>query len=99
MRTADKVYFVTRGTSLYDESTGSYIDTTPVKVEVTALVTDTGTERMSLLYGGIRQRAKTIRLNQKYVDSYDYVEINGEEYQVDLVRSYRQKMTLEVSGV
>lgn len=84
---------------MYNESTGSYEYSEPVKLKMTALVTDTGMDRQQLLYGGIRQKAKTVRLQQSYVDPYDYVEIDDQEYQVDMVRSYRQKMTMEVSGV
>ena len=97
---ADKiVYFVVRGTEVYNNQTGSYEVTTPVKTSANALVTDTGVQRMNLVYGGIKKHAKTVRLNQQYDAKYDYIEIDGEEYQVDLRRTYRNKQTFEVSRV
>ena len=99
MRASDTVYFVVKGAEAYDEQTGNYEESEPVKTIMPALVTDTGTERMNLLYGGVKQHAKTVRLNTKYEAPFDYVEIDGKEYQVDMIRKYRHKMTLEVSGL
>lgn len=99
MRASDTVYFVVKGAEEYDELTGNYEESKPDKTAVPALVTDTGTERMNLLYGGVQQHAKTVRLNTKYEAPFDYVEINGKEYQVDMIRKYRHKMTVEVSGL
>jgi len=99
MRTDKTIYVVVEGEEIYDPNTGDYIVGEPVKTELKALVTDTGTERMNFLYGKIKQNAKTIRLNQKYTNPYDFIEIDGEKYQVDNERSYRHKMSIEVSGV
>lgn len=99
MRAADTVYLVVKGEDTYNDDTGCYESTEPVKTAIRALITDTGTERMNLLYGGIKQQAKTVRFNAKYERPFDYVEIDGKEYQVDMIRKYRHKMTLEVSGL
>lgn len=99
MRTSDTVYFVVKGAEEYDELTGNYEESKPDKTAVPALVTDTGTERMNLLYGGIKQHAKTVRLNAKYTEPFDHVEIGGKDFQVDMIREYRHKMTVEVSGL
>ena len=99
MRADKVVYFVKEGERVYDPTTGNYINEPPVKDDVMALVTDTGTERMNFLYGKIKQNAKTIRLNQKYTDSVDFIEIDNQPYQIDNKRLYRHKTTFEVSGV
>ncbi len=99
MRATDTVYFVVKGEEVYDDDTGNYTSTEPVKTAVSALVTDTGTERMNLLYGGVKQKAKTIRLNTHYKEKFDYIEIDDGKYQVDMARKYRHKMTIEVSGL
>ena len=99
MRTSDTVYLVIKGEDTYNDDTGNYESTEAVKTPIRALITDTGTERMNLLYGVVKQHAKTIRLNSIYKDMFDYVEIDGKEYQVDMIRKYRHKMTLEVSGL
>ncbi len=99
MRTAETVQFVVKGDEVYNDSTGNYDAQSPVKTPFPALVSDTGTQRMNLLYGGIKQRAKTIRLNTHYREEFDYVEIDGRKYQVDTIKKYQHKMTLEVSGI
>ena|SRR5699024_4849257 len=98
MRYNKKIYLVQEGEAIYDEETGNYIEGEPRKKEIMALVTDTGTERMNLLCGGINQHAKTIRINQIY-DEVDHIEMDNKKYQIDVKRSYRHKMTFEVSGV
>ncbi len=99
MRALHTVYFVKRGEPTFNEVTGNYDDSTLVRTRVDALVTDTGSKRMDLLYGKIKQNAKTVRLLQHYTAAFDYIEINGQEYHVDSDRRYRTKHTFEVSGV
>lgn len=99
MRALHTVYFVKRGEPVFDETTGNYNDSTSVRTRVDALVTDTGSKRMNLLYGKIRQKAKTVRLLQHYTAAFDYIEIDGQEYQIDSDRRYRTKHTFEVSGI
>ena len=53
---ADKIItFVTHGKEEYDDNTGDYVVTDDILSDVYAYVTDTGTDRMAALYGGIRQ--------------------------------------------
>jgi hypothetical protein len=99
MRADTLVTFVKEGKDQFDPTTGNYISEPSVSTEIYCLVTDTGDERMNLLYGGIKQRAKTVRLNAQYNELVDYLIIDGESYQIDRKRAYRHKMTYEVSGV
>ena len=99
MRADTLVTFVQEGKDQFDPNTGNYISEPSVETEIYCLVTDTGDERMNLLYGGIKQRAKTVRLNAQYNELVDYLIIDGESYQIDRKRAYRHKMTYEVSGV
>lgn len=99
MRADTLVTFVQEGADQFDPNTGNYISEPSVETEIYCLVTDTGDERMNLLYGGIKQRAKTVRLNAQYNEPVDYLIIDGESYQIDRKRAYRHKMTFEVSGV
>lgn len=99
MRTDTLVTFVKEGKDEFDPNTGNYISEPPTETPIWCLVTDTGDERMNLLYGGIKQRAKTVRLNNHYTTPVDYLMIDGESYQIDRKRAYRHKMTFEVSGV
>ena len=99
MRADQTIYAVVEGEEIYDPNTGDYIVGEPVKTELKALVTDTGTERMNFLYGKIKQNAKTIRLNQKYTYPVDFIEIDEQSYQIDNKRLYRHKTMFEVSVV
>lgn len=99
MRADTLVTFVKEGDDQFDPTTGNYISEPSVETEIYCLVTDTGDERMNLLYGGIKQRAKTVRLNAQYNEPVDHLIIDGQSYQIDRKRAYRHKMTYEVSGV
>lgn len=99
MRADSKVYFVTEGEPVYDPDTGDYIPGEDNKVRKFGNVSDTASERMGILYGGIKQRAKTIRLNSVYKESFDHVLIDDSKYQLDVDRHYRHKSVFEVSGV
>ena len=97
---ADKIItFVTHGKEEYDDNTGDYVVTDDIVSNVYACVTDTGTERMSALYGGARQYAKTIRVNDVIDGAFDHILIDGKKYKSDRRKIYRHKTVLEVSGV
>ncbi len=66
MRANTKVYFITEGETEYDASTGDYIESENTRDLQWANVSDTGEQRMTLLYGSIKQGAKTVRLNHTY---------------------------------
>lgn len=99
MRADKAVFLVKEGEETYDPTTGDYIVVPATENKLYANVTDTGDQRMNFLYGGIKQSAKTVRLNRKYNDTVDFIKIDGQSYQVDLKRSYRHKTTFEVSGI
>ncbi|WP_020007405.1 hypothetical protein [Salinicoccus albus] len=99
MRTADKVTFVVIGKEKYNPDTGNYETSDDQYIDKYANVTDTGLQRMNVLYAGIRQRSKTVRLNEVMDGPFDHIIINGDKYQSDLRRIYRHKTVFEVSGV
>ena len=99
MRADTLVKFITAGEMQYDENTGDYVQSEDSVTEVHAYVTDTGTERMNVLYAGIRRDAKTIRVNGVIDQAFDHIEIDGKRYKSDNRRIYRHKTVLEVSGV
>ncbi|MDN6397676.1 MAG: hypothetical protein L0J75_01415 [Alkalibacterium sp.] len=98
MRAADRVYFVTEGEEVFDPSTGDYIVGEPIRDLQWANVSDTGTERMTLLFGSIQQGAKTIRLNNLYKKQFDWIEFEGKKYKVQLSRKYQRRNVFEVVG-
>ena len=99
MRMDEKVTFVVLGEETYNEETGNYEMTPGTETEYFAYVTDTGTERMSQLYGGVRQYAKTVRVNDVIDGKFDHVLIDGRKYKSDRRKIYRHKTVFEVSGV
>lgn len=97
MRMDTKVYFVTESKPVYDPATGDYISGEPIKEPMWANVSDTGTTRMTLLYGSIKRGAKTIRLNNSYNKKFDYIEIDGKTYSDTLGKRGQNKTVYEVS--
>ena len=99
MRFDTPVYFQSVVTGEYDPSTGDYADDTVTEVEHYASVSDTGTDTMNLVYGGLKQGSLTVRLQTRYDGAIDYIRIGSKRYRVDMVRSLRQKQTFVVSEV
>lgn len=99
MRADTEVTFVTLGKQVYDENTGDYVVTDDVINSFDAYVTDTGTERMTQLYGTVRSNAKTIRVNEVIDGKFDHIIIGGQQFKSDRRKIYRHKTVFEVSGV
>lgn len=90
MRYNTPIFFQSLKTGKYEPETGNYADDTPSEVKRYAAVTDTGTETLQLVYGGLKQGSLTIRLQQAYVDAFDRIRIGEEDkakyYRVDKSR-------------
>lgn len=99
MRYDTPVYFCKAGERVYNETTGDYADADVTRVKIYADVTDTEAETMTLVYGKIRQGSLTIRLQNHYLDPFDYIEIGGKRYAADAVRKLRTRESLVVSEV
>ena len=97
MRYNTRIYFVKEGEEEYDYATGAYIATEPIKHEVWANVSDTGTERMQLIYGALKQGAITVRIQGKYDEAFDYIEVGDKKYNVDAFRTFRNDQAFNLS--
>ena len=97
MRYATPIYFVKETEPVYDYETGDYIDGEPIKDELWANVSDTGTERMQLIYGDLKQGAITVRIVGKYDKEFDYIEVEGKKYNVDAFRTFRNDQAFNLS--
>lgn len=97
MRYDQRIYFVKEGEDEYDYDTGDYITTEPIKHEAWANVSDTGTERMRLIYGNLKQDAITVRIVGKYEETFDYIEVEGKKYNVDAFRTFRNDQAFNLS--
>ena len=96
MRYDKKVYFVTEGEE-YNYDTGDYELVELVKEEAWANVSDTGTERMQLIYGALKQGAITVRIVGKYDNEFDYIQVDGKKYNVDAFRTFRNDQAFNLS--
>ena len=97
MRYSVPIYFVKETEPFYDYETGDYIDGEPIKEEAWANVSDTGTERMQLIYGALKQGAITVRIVGKYDKEFDYIEVEGKKYNVDAFRTFRNDQAFNLS--
>ena len=95
MRYDTPVYFQTIK-SEYITETGNYGVSVLTEERRDASVTDSGTETLTLVYGGIKQGSKTIRIQRPYEKPFDRIRIGKKLYQVDLSRKGRNFV---VSGV
>ena len=97
MRYPVPIYFVKETEPVYDYETGDYVDGEPIKHEAWANVSDTGTERMQLIYGALKQGAITVRIRGKCEKEFNYVEVDGKEYNVDAFRTFRNDQAFNLS--
>lgn len=99
MRCDTPVYFQKTIQGAYDANTGDYAADTVQEVMRYASVTDTGADTLTLVYGGIKQGSKTVRIFGAYADPFDHIRIDDTTYRVDMVRKLRNFHTFVVSEV
>lgn len=99
MRFDTPIYFQSVVRGEYNATTGDYADDTAEEVERYASVSDTGTDTLTLVYGGLKQGSLTIRLQSVYDGIFDYIRIGSKRYRVDKIRTLRHKQTFIVSEV
>ena len=97
MRYDKQIFFVKETEPVYDYDTGDYVDGEPIKDELWANVSDTGTERMQLIYGALKQGAITVRIQGEYDEVFDYIQIDGKKYKVDAFRTFRNDQAFNLS--
>lgn len=97
MRFSTPIYFQ-RIESTYDATSGDYVDTITEEKRF-ASVTDTGEETMRLVYGGVKQGSKVIRLQMPYKRPFDSIRIGSSTYRVDKAKSPLTKHIFVVSEV
>ena len=97
MRYSVPIYFVKETEPVYDYETGDYVDGEPIKHEAWANVSDTGTERMQLIYGALKQGAVTVRIRGKYEKEFDYILVDDKKYNVDAFRTFRNDQAFNLS--
>ena len=99
MRYDVPVYFQSVSPGEYDALTGNYAPDTVTETMVLASVSDTATETMQLLYGGIKQGSLAVRIQNHFTTPFDSIRIGNKTYRVDKSRLLRTKQTFIVSEV
>lgn len=99
MRYDTPIYFQKVSEGEYDPKTGDYGSEQLSETEVFASVMDTGTETMTLVYGGLRQGSVTAHIQNAYTDAFSSVRIEGRIYRVDYTRRLRSKQVFVLSEV
>lgn len=85
MRYNIPVYFQ-RIKSEFDSTTGNTGISILSEDRRNADITDTGTDTLQMLYGNIKQRALTIRLQRPYDAAFDRIRIGDKLYRADRSR-------------
>ncbi len=86
MRYDDPIFFQRVHPGEYDPATGNYAEDMVTEVKKYASVTNAGTETLQLVYGELKQGAKTIRLQRPYTEPFDRIRIGKKIYRVDLAK-------------
>lgn len=93
-----QIFFVSQSEEpIYDYDTGDYVMPEPNKDEAWANISDAGSERMQLVYGGLKQGALTIRIRNHYKKPFNYILFNDNKYTVDMERKLRHDHVFTVS--
>ncbi|WP_100066055.1 hypothetical protein [Miniphocaeibacter massiliensis] len=96
MRCDKLIYLCINGEEVYDETTGDYVTKEPVKYKRYANINDMGDEKMDMLLGKITVGALTIRLNNAFDEDIDYIEYNGENYEIKQRKKLGNKESFQV---
>lgn len=97
MRFSTPIYFQ-HIQSTYNATTGNYEDTI-TETKRFASVTDAGEETMRLVYDGVKQGSKVIRLQRPFTSPFDNIRIGSSIYRVDKAKAPLTKHILVVSEV
>lgn len=96
MRYDSLISFVEEGLEVYDPTTGDYITSEPISIEKWANVSDLGEEKKALVVGDLSKKAKVIRLDGVFKDSFDWIEYDGDKYVVTLPKFHRRETVFYV---
>jgi len=78
---------------------GDYSDTVEVKLPMWANVSDLGEERVALIFGDVKQKAKVVRLQNQYTEPFDFIEIDGIKYKDTRPKHFRHESVFYVGEV
>lgn len=96
MRYDTPVFFQSIKSGEYDTNTHNYGEDIITEDKRYASISDTGTERLSLIYDKIKQGSKVIKLQRAYTKPFDRIRIGDKVYGVDFDRARKNFVVSEV---
>ena len=96
MRYDTPVYFQEIEPGKYNKDTDNYGEDTVNETKRFASVTDSGVEALKLIYGGIKQGSKVLRLQTPYNAKFACIRIGSKTYRVDFSRKHKVFVVSEV---
>lgn len=96
MRYDTPIFFQEVVPGAYNVKTSNYEEDTVYETKRYARVTDSGTETLKLVYGGIKQGSRTIRLQTPYKAKFTHIRIGSTVYKVDFSRKHKIFVVSEV---
>lgn len=97
MRCDQIIYLCQNGRSKYNDKTGDYETSEPIKIKRYAHINDMGDEKMNMLFGKLTEGALTVRLNAPYADKVDYIEYKGTKYEIKQRKKLGTKESFHVA--
>lgn len=85
MRYDKPVYFVKIKNRHYDPDAGIWEESGTERQRRWANITEMGVERQQTLFGNVKLDRKVVRVYTPYQGEYDHIEINGENYFLELM--------------
>lgn len=86
----DVTFVKIEGEQTYNQMTGNFEVGSEVRTNQKANVNDLGADRVETLFGSLDVNAKVVRVLQSYPE-FDYLIIDGTEYEQTTVRGHRNK--------
>lgn len=78
---------------------GDYSDGEETLLPIWANVSDLGEERVALIFGDVKQKAKVVRLQNRYTEPFDFIEIDGDKYKDTRPKHFRHESVFYVGEV
>ena len=90
MRFNGRITFVKETDSYYDPVKGEFVEGEPVVETVPCKLSALGVDRTNELFGQIDKKIIVARLQRPYTKKFDYIEINGQKYNLKRQSDHRR---------
>ena len=95
----DKTVYFQKVETQYNKETGDYEVTETTETKRQAAITQTGIKTIMMVYQQIPEESLTVRIQNHYMDDFDYIRIGDTQYKVDRRLDLPVKQVFVVSEV